>query len=375
MKNKTFLISMGFLGAAMLAISLYLTLHYFETRFPQGLSGGSLCNINDFFNCDKTITSPASAPFNVPISVLGAVIGVLVLFGALVRNLRYEKTLYFTAIVNLGGCLALFGYSLLGLRSLCPFCTLYYICSGLLVLLFYVQKKSWRPDFPILLSFAVVLLTVAFYQRTVVNGKIAAIEKSESTLRESVLTELAEKPQMGEPDYASKFKIIAAEKAQVRMVIFSDFECPACRMLSERLPEIIAKYKGRVDISYYFYPLDQACNPNMNRPLHQHACQAALAAICATPKRDFLSLHDMLFENQEKISQGFVSQFIKNEGLEACVESKETKAELGRIIAAAAKFEVQSTPTFLLNGIKFQGVLPMYQLSIIFDDLIKKAAQ
>jgi protein-disulfide isomerase len=37
----------------------------------------------------------------------------------------------------------------------------------------------------------------------------------------------------------------------------------------------------------------------------------------------------------------------------------------------AAPVDVQSTPTFLINGRKFEGAIPMYKMKIILDELTK----
>ncbi len=48
------------LSALMIGFSLYLNQHYFDLRFPNGLESKSLCNVNQFFNCDKTTLSNRS---------------------------------------------------------------------------------------------------------------------------------------------------------------------------------------------------------------------------------------------------------------------------------------------------------------------------
>ena len=95
------------LSVLMIGFSIYLTGHYFELKFPTGLESGSLCNLNSFFNCDKTTLSPVSNIAGVPISLFGIIIGALTMIGMFVKSENYEKTIYFTLSVNMSGCVVL----------------------------------------------------------------------------------------------------------------------------------------------------------------------------------------------------------------------------------------------------------------------------
>jgi protein-disulfide isomerase len=162
--------------------------------------------------------------------------------------------------------------------------------------------------------------------------------------------------------------------APLQMIIFSDFECPACRALSEQIPQIMDEFKDKIDISYYYYPLDQSCNANVHRAMHQHACKAAAAAICL-PERNFYDLHEMFFKNQDSFRGGFVENFISENKIDDCVNSQPTQDRLKQIIQLADPVHISSTPTFILNGSKFEGVVPYYKLKIILESLLKKPNQ
>jgi uncharacterized membrane protein len=367
-------IAIVILSTLMMGFSLYLTQHYFDIKFPTGLTSGSLCNINSFFNCDKTTTSPLGAPFNIPISIFGIIIGLLTFMGIIVKNEEYEKTVFFTLLVNGIGCVLLFLYSLFVLKGLCPFCTLYYIASLLTLFFFYKNSETWQPNFGFLGSFALVVIVISLLMRNNINDRIAENEKNINAIGNDLIKQYFSLPNLGTPNYPSIYKLANNNNAPIKMVIFSDFECPACKALSEQIPQIIARYGTNIDISYYFYPLDNSCNPSMQRPLHQYACQAAYASVCM-PSSDFFQVHEVLFKNQAQFESGYVAKYIKDNKLESCVKSNETKDKVSKIIAAATPFNVASTPTFLVNGVKIEGVLPFDQLSIIFDEIVKRAGK
>jgi protein-disulfide isomerase/uncharacterized membrane protein len=360
-------IIMFLLSAMMIGFSIYLTGHYFALKFPTGLESGSLCNLNSFFNCDKTTLSPASNIGGVPISIFGIVIGAITMIGIFIKNINFERTVYFALLINMVGCVLLFCYSLFVLGGLCPFCTLYYIVSGITLWMFYKKSATYLPHPPILIGLAAVLLAVTFLTKMNVNSKTA----QGSAIANDLIKQYYGLPDLGQPATPSVYKIATAENAPIKMQIFSDFECPACKALSELMPQIIARYGGKIDIQYFFYPLDNNCNPSMDRPLHASACRGAYYSVCS-PVEKFGTIHDEIFHNQERLAD-FLDENIKKNNLEACVKDPKTKEKVVAIINQATPFNIRSTPTFLLNGVKIEGVLPSDQLFAIMDEILKRS--
>ncbi len=357
------------LSAMMIGFSIYLTGHYFQLKFPTGLESGSLCNLNSFFNCDKTTLSAVSNVVGVPISIFGIIIGGLVMLGIFIKNENFEKTVYFTLMVNMLGCVALFLYSLIALGGLCPFCTLYYIVSGVTLWLFYKRSDAWMPHFPMLAGFAIIVIIAGFMTKMNVDKKTANM----NAVANDLIKQYYALPNLGAPTPASEFKIATAENAPIQMQIFSDFECPACKALSEMMPQLLLRYGGKINIQYFFYPLDHNCNPSMERPLHQQACRAAYFTTCM-PAEKFGVLHDEIFHNQENLAS-YLDDAIKKNGVEKCVADPATKAKVVGIINAATPFNIRSTPSFLLNGVKIEGVLPADQMFAIMDEILKRSGK
>ncbi|MDO9183093.1 MAG: vitamin K epoxide reductase family protein [Bacteriovorax sp.] len=366
--NTTIILSV--LSILMIGFSIYLTQHYFDLRFPTGLESKSLCNVNQFFNCDKTTLSTFGNIAGVPIALFGALIGFFILGGLLIKNEDYERSIYFTIVVNFIGCVLLFSYSLFILKGLCPFCTLYYIVSGLTLLFFYRKSKSIKPAAGYLAAFALIVLVVSGLTKMNVDSKA----KAQNDIAGDTLKQFYSLANLGSPKITSEFKIAAVPNAPIQMVIFSDFECPACKALSELMPQIAARYVGKIDIQYFYYPLDNSCNPNMKNPLHQYACKAAYAASCMPPQ-NFATTHDEIFQNQDKFESGFLDQYIKSNKLEACVADPKTKEKVVALIAAADPFNIRSTPSYLINGVKIEGALPPAQLFAIMDELLRKSGR
>lgn len=359
------------IAAAMIGISIYLTNHYFAVKFPSGLDTVSgICDFGSFFNCDTATNSAASNIFGVPISIFGILIGLFIFVGFAVKTDEMEGTLFQILAINFIGCIALFLYSLIALGSLCPFCTLYYILSGAAFFIFY-KKSNNRLFAPIpFISYAAVAAIV--YGGFWFN--INSIKEKSSKIEQSVVTQFKALPNLGKPATDSPFRIISATEnfsdAPIQVTMFSDYQCPACKALSEQAHKIAAKYAGKINIQYVFYPLDMACNPAIDRPFHDLACKGAYLTVCAGPEK-FNKIHDDIFANQATLTSEWFDNYAKKEGVTECMTKEETKKTVMDLIATSNPFNVRSTPTMLLNGVKIEGVRPLNQIYAIMDDLLK----
>jgi len=147
--------------------------------------------------------------------------------------------------------------------------------------------------------------------------------------------------------------------AQITVVEYSDFQCPFCQRGKEMLPQILKDYDGKISISYKQYPL----------PNHNWAMKASLASLCVYDQGNdkFWAFHDKVFDNQKKITlenaDATFNAYAKELGLNAgdfdkCVASDETAARVKADMAEAQAIGVNSTPTFVINGMKVPGANP-----------------
>jgi protein-disulfide isomerase/uncharacterized membrane protein len=354
----------------MMGVSVYLTSHYYETVYPTSLGGPkSLCDISNFFNCDTATLSKLSNIAGVPISYFGIVVGMLFSIAALMPSHALEKTASAVSKYNFIGCVCLFLYSLIVLGSLCPFCTVYYVLSGIAAfLLWKYGQNSWVPDIKSTALWGVILLLGAgvFYSNS------SKKSEEQSKLSKSIVDQYRALPSLGEPDQESPYKIhMGAAKwmdAPIRMVIFSDFECPFCKLVSEQVPDFIRRYKEKINIQYMFYPLDNKCNPNMERPMHRNACDAASVAAC--DEKQFAEVHDEIFAHQDKLGEGALQDIMKKHNLTNCIDNPDLKNKIIATINQGTKYNLKSTPTIILNGKKIEGSIPSPQFFAIMDDIL-----
>lgn len=175
--------------------------------------------------------------------------------------------------------------------------------------------------------------------------------------------------------------------APITIVEFADFECPACRRLYVNLKPLLSKYEGRYRLIFKNYPLDNACNSEIKRSFHQHACLAAFALRCAGEQGKYWEAIDFLFTYQglegagEDMSDS--SQLEKNmassleideEALRSCISSGRYVDVVKRDIEAGTKIDLQGTPTLIVNGKKAQ-YNPLTSLEAVFNKILSTPAR
>lgn len=151
---------------------------------------------------------------------------------------------------------------------------------------------------------------------------------------------------------------LGSTDAPVQIVVFSDFQCPACRVLASHLDSIRAEQPGRVALVHRHSPLRS----------HAHAVAAARASECAARQGAFRAYHDALFAEQAAIGVWPWERFARTAGVRdlstftRCVRAPGSMARLDRDTAAAGELRVEGTPTFLVNDIKYVGAPPLETL-------------
>jgi len=366
-------ISLFILSILIIGTTLYLTKHYYNIRFPTSLNTGSLCDINSFLNCDAATNSPLSNLFGVPISVFGVIMGLLFLSGILISSENLHGAIFYLSGINFLGCVLLFIYSLISLGSLCPFCTVYYLLSGIVFFVYFKYIKARTTSLA-------VMSIIGLLSLPVIGASYYTSEKEEDNQKHiavDLIKQYDSLKKLSKPSIVPPFHISKSgpyDQSPINLIIFSDFQCPACKALSEMVHPILKRYKGKINILYYFYPLDSSCNPSMSRALHPMACKAAYLSYCL-PK-NFFRVHDDIFANQEKLGgSSWLDNYAKKENVTKCMTNPKTKEKVVEIIRQGNEYNIKSTPTMLLNGVKIEGALPIGQFYILLDELIRRHGQ
>jgi protein-disulfide isomerase len=146
--------------------------------------------------------------------------------------------------------------------------------------------------------------------------------------------------------------------APVTIVVFSDFQCPYCAVLMERLRKVRSAHPGEVAVVYRHFPVRG----------HVHAADAAKASECAAEQGRFEPFHDALFAARDSIGIVPWERFAASAGVpdlsafQKCANAAGPVAALERDTVAARKLRVSATPTLLINSLRLVGTPPMDSL-------------
>jgi protein-disulfide isomerase len=135
-------------------------------------------------------------------------------------------------------------------------------------------------------------------------------------------------------------------EAPITMIEYSSLSCPHCaKFQKDVLPQVKKDFieTGKVKLIQRDFPL--------NKP----AVQAAQLAHCAGPMRYF-ALVDVLFKTQE--------QWLTENATEKLAQIAATAGKAGE-----DAFQVNSTPTFIVNGVKLEGEQSYDDLKDLFAKL------
>jgi len=136
------------------------------------------------------------------------------------------------------------------------------------------------------------------------------------------------------------------------LVIFSDYECPGCRLFDSVLQVARGRYRDTLFVGFHHYVLETA---------HHNARQAANAAECAREQGRFDVFDSLLFrqKNLGKVtwshlaSEASVADVAK---FEACLSDLRFDAVITRDIALGNKIGLRGTPSFIIGDTMYTEV-------------------
>ncbi|MBI2375583.1 MAG: thioredoxin domain-containing protein [Deltaproteobacteria bacterium] len=156
-------------------------------------------------------------------------------------------------------------------------------------------------------------------------------------------------------------------KAPIKVIVFSDFECPFCSRVEPSLKQLEQEYGKKVAFAFKHYPL----------PFHSKAELAGVASLAAHKQGKFWPMHDKLFENQKALDRPNLLEYAKQLGLdmgkfEKDLEDPELKAWMKADMEQGTKVGVRGTPATFVNGILVSGAQPYENFKRIVEEELKK---
>lgn len=136
--------------------------------------------------------------------------------------------------------------------------------------------------------------------------------------------------------------------APVTIVMFSDFQCPACAGVHPILKKVLTDYADKVRFVVRDFPLTN---------IHENAFSAALAANAAHRQGKFFEYVEILYRNQNRLDRESLIKYAADLGLngkqfELDLSDAQTAAEVRKDRTDGESYGIGSTPTVFVNGVK-----------------------
>lgn len=140
-----------------------------------------------------------------------------------------------------------------------------------------------------------------------------------------------------------------ASTAPIKLIMFSDLQCPACRGFHSTLAGLLKERSNDVQAVFVHYPL----------PYHEFASPAARAAECANAMGAFRPWIDIVYAKQDSL--GFLqwSELAERadiddaQRIQDCAVDTVSVANIDKGGALAKSLGANGTPTVLINGWRF----------------------
>lgn len=379
-----------FLSAVLGVIaSAYLLFHHFKihSATPEQRTR-SFCSLNSTFDCDKVALSPYSEFLGVPVAAFGLF---YFLFWLLILNDRKQQRdeiatwSLFRAVSILGllPVIALASISIAEIRAICIVCFTTYILtliigalsfravipgaslkSGLRTLAGYflpIAAEGHTFRFGFVLN-TLLLAVLALFLPAVILPGIKPLSTETAELPEALelryFFERIPRPEAMQivSEGEDRDFYLGDPSASTIVSVYSDFSCPACRLLAPSLEKLATEYP--IKLVYKNFPLDSACNSLIKTKFHEFSCKAATVARCAGVHDPnlFWKAHDLLFafpEMNEAALKSVVEKLSPETiELEQCVESGTQLTAIKRNIEEGIELQLQGTPSVFIDGRK-----------------------
>lgn len=371
------------LAALGLCVTVELAMVYYNALFAAD-AAPSICSVNEFIDCDGVARTSESQFFGIPLAYWGMfwyAFVFLMLKAKEMKNYRlfkfmevFKNPLDYIAVLGLFSfvvSIILLLLSLFQIKKLCLFCAITYIINLAIALVatrplsedfFFGSLKQSVTDF----LDAIKIKSYAIAFGVVVLAAIAVLTYTSSTMifaphvKNNREFDRYKKAKI--EDYLISGNQLGSKDAPVKVMVYSDFDCPVCRYLHIQLYYLIRKYDN-IEFVHKNYPLDQDCNKFLPFPGHQTACMKARYAEAAMLQGKYLDFAAHLFaeqpEDEEKVLEIAESLGLDMEKLKRDAKSKEVADIIEKDIRDALAVGLTGTPSMIIGTHKKMGLNTM----------------
>lgn len=384
-----------------IGIHTYLTLHYFDLNYGQG-AADSVCNLSATLNCDAVAASKYATLFRIPLALWGAAANLMLFFlllgwvlGWTDDSARLGRYTFWYSLMIAGASVVMAVISLTSMSVYCVFCIAAYIVSFLTAYLIWSEqdpdarpaKEYAKELFTSSARFFLVYLLGVPFLAFIANNSFASKagpQSMERFVKQSVTTYRASTP-VTFNEAPVLVKGASEADAKVTIVEFADFMCIHCKNAVNTIKAFLST-RPEVQLRFHFYPLDSACNDNVNGTAGGMSCLLAKAVACAEENgQKGWPMHDKVFAAQQEFAgltveaaKSKVSAFAEEldapvEPFKTCLESADLHNRIKKMAAEGFQAGLKGTPTFFLNGRRVEGGQLLPVLEAVYNEAINQA--
>jgi len=158
-------------------------------------------------------------------------------------------------------------------------------------------------------------------------------------------------------------------QARIKLVEFSDFQCPYCSRAAGTLQAIRTKYGDQIHCVFRQYPLS----------FHENARLAAEAALAAHAQGKFWELHDKMFANQAELDRASLEAYAQAIGLDLtefkrALDTEQYKPAVDADLELGDAVVVDGTPTLFINGQRVANPTSVEYVTKLIDSALAKSS-
>jgi protein-disulfide isomerase len=153
------------------------------------------------------------------------------------------------------------------------------------------------------------------------------------------------------PPVSSQDHVQGPAQASIEIVEYGDYQCPHCAAAYPVIKKIQEKFGDQIRFVFRNFPLAES---------HEYAIPAAIATEAAALQDKFWEMHDVIYENQQSLSEDGLLQMAEKIGLnlpkfKQDIQKEDLQEKVEADFESGVRSGVNGTPSFFVNGTKFDG--------------------
>ena len=304
-------------------------------------------------SCNSALGSASAWQLGVPLGAWGllyfAAAGLLIMVASAIAI----RAAYLLVAIGAGVSLVLLGAVFTAPR-LCVLCLLVHLANLGLLAALWIGLASQAASTSTRM-FRSRRLTSAIAAFAIVTGVFAEIALWSPTANaRQVAAQFNAAPRVAIP-IRSADPVLGPANAPIQMVVFSSFQCPACKQFAEMIHHLHEQYPNELAIVFKNFPLDTGCNPSLKQQMQPRACDTAFAAEAAKAQGNFWQYHDLVFASTLRETDDDLRSFANHAGVNMQRWDEERKSDAAKAVvkedvAEGMKLNLNGTPSIFLDG-------------------------